>query len=169
VPIKSPRHVIVRAVFVKSSAKNRTRRNRPRCASATEQLSTTQLLIDPRHPAHKRLAIKRARTIRVALIPDTLQSLRLEPRLEPYRSHEPSVQSRIESGFCQRRRPGWRWRRGYGWRHVYREPAPTCILTFQGHWRWRFGRACAHVSREDRVVTYACRWYLFFSGHGRER
>lgn len=53
----------------KSSAKNRTRRNRPWCASATEQLSTTQLLVDPRHPAHKRLAIKRARTIRVALIP----------------------------------------------------------------------------------------------------
>jgi hypothetical protein len=56
-------------VFVKGSAKNWTRRNRPRCASATEQLSTTQLLIDPRHPAHKRLAIKRARTIRVALTP----------------------------------------------------------------------------------------------------
>jgi hypothetical protein len=32
-------------------------------------LSATQLLIDPRHPAHKRLSIKRARTIRVALIP----------------------------------------------------------------------------------------------------
>lgn len=57
-------------VFVRqSSAKNRTRSNRPRCAGATEQLSAAQLLIDPRHPAHKRLAIKRASTIRVALIP----------------------------------------------------------------------------------------------------
>lgn len=158
-----------------SSAKNRTRRNRPRCAIATEQLSTTQLFIDPCHPAHKRLAIKRARTIWVALIPDTPQSLRVEPRLEPYHSHEASVQSRLESGICQRSRPGWRRRRRYGWRHVDRKPAPTCILAFQGHWhrgwrwRWRFGRVCAHVSREDRVITYACRWCLFPSRRGCER
>ena len=41
--------------------------------------------------------------------PDTPQSLRPEPRLEPYLAHEPSVQSGVgpQFFFCQRR-SGWR-------------------------------------------------------------
>ena len=60
----------------KGSAENRTSRNRPRArarasTSTTEHLCPTQLLIDPCHPTRKRVAIKRARPIRVALIPTT--------------------------------------------------------------------------------------------------
>jgi hypothetical protein len=64
-----------------NSAENRTGRDRPQCpagtrgapagarASTTKHLRPPQLLVDPRHPARKRLAIERARAIRIALVP----------------------------------------------------------------------------------------------------
>jgi len=55
------------------------RRDRPQCpggtrgvptsTSSTKQLSLPELLAGPHHPARKRIAIERTRTIRVALIP----------------------------------------------------------------------------------------------------
>ena len=41
----------------------------PASASVTEQLRLPELLVNPRHPARKRVAIERTHTIRIVLIP----------------------------------------------------------------------------------------------------
>ena len=133
-------------------------------------------MFDSSHPGHTH-SYKRKQagsasavyktTSEAVYAPETLQLLRLEPRLEPYHPHNLSVQSGLRSGICRPWWWRWRWHRrhGYGRRHVNGQPAPACILALRGSrggGQWRLGCMCAHVGNKERVIAHAGRLCLVF-------